>query len=247
MKGIDCTVQITPAYAKALKAAGIGFVARYLVPVSMVWKRLTKAEVEAMSVEDIKILSIFESTANRARLGKAAGESDGKTALAEAKVVRQPTGSAIYFAVDYDAQPKDYDLIYTYLQAAQAQISGYFVGVYGSYAVCEEMAKRGIKYFWQTYAWSKGKKSAHANVYQYKNGVTVAGISCDADESYGNEGFWNLKPVVINPALDIVTFLNSTNPKVINDTALWVKKAMIDKDIFNLMVNIKNYIEKGGK
>lgn len=196
MKGIDYTTQTTAVQAKALKSAGYGFVCRYLVPVSMSWKRLTKSEVDIISSEGLQIVSVYESTENRASLGAAQGMIDGKIALAEAKIVSQPLGSTIYFAVDYDAQSKDFNAIEAYLKAAQSQITGYNVGVYGSYYVVEEMFKRGIKFHWQTYAWSSGKKSTHTNVYQYKNGISDCGISGDADNSFGGEGFWNVKLVV---------------------------------------------------
>jgi hypothetical protein len=47
----------------------------------------------------------------------------------------------------------------------------------------------------QTYAWSRGKKSALANNYQHQNDVSVAGIALELNESYGNEGWWNTKLV----------------------------------------------------
>ena len=191
MKGIDCTAAINAATRKALKESGYEFVCRYLVPASMAWKRLTKQEVQAITASGLFILSIFESSANRASSGASGGAADGKAALIEAKSVGQPEESAIYFAVDYDAQPKDYDALEAYFLAAKEQIKPYKIGGYGSYAVIEELFKRGvIDCGWQTYAWSKGKLSTRANVYQYKNGVAVAGINCDLNKSYGNEGFW---------------------------------------------------------
>ncbi|AEY64841.1 DUF1906 domain-containing protein [Clostridium sp. BNL1100] len=194
MKGIDYTTQTTVSQAKALKAAGYNFVCRYLVPESMAWKRLTKTEAEILTNAGLNIVSVYEASANGALKGAIQGTKDGKAAYSEAKKVGQPAGSTIYFAVDFDAQSVDYPAIYAYLKAAQTQIKGYNIGVYGSCAVCEDMHKRGIKYCWQTYA-CRGKKSQHANIYQYKNDVNVVDISCDMNESYGNEGFWNLKPV----------------------------------------------------
>ncbi len=93
--------------------------------------------------------------------------------------------------MDYDAQPADYDAIESYLKAAGEEIPGYVAGVYGSYTVIEEMAGRGAAgHLWQTYAWSRGLKSQAANVYQYKNDISMAGIGVDLNESFGNEGFW---------------------------------------------------------
>lgn len=192
-KGLDYTVQTTPEIAKAFVDAGIAFVCRYLVPVKYKWKRLTKDEAEIISRAGLNIVSVFESTASRASGGTAAGKADGITALAEAKIVGQPEGSAIYFAVDYDAKANDHKAIEEYLKAAAKELMGYHVGVYGSYSVCLTMFNLGIKYLWQTYAWSGGKFTDHANIYQYKNGQTVADVTVDLNNSFGGEGWWSTR------------------------------------------------------
>lgn len=193
-KGIDCATPLNPITAKALAAAGYKYAARYLVPVGYKWKRLTRQEAEVITNAGMQIVSVFETEANRPAKGAAAGTADGAAALHEAQLIGQPRGSAIYFAVDYDAKPGAYDAIEAYLRHAAAEIPGYVVGVYGSYAVVEEMVRRipGIR-VWQTYAWSRGKKSSKANLYQYKNGQPMAGITVDLNESFGGEGWWNTK------------------------------------------------------
>jgi len=197
-KGIDCAIPLTASTAKAIAAAGYAFAARYLVPERYAWKRLTRGEAEAITAAGMQIVSVFETTANRPAGGGAAGIVDGAEALKEAIAIGQPLGTAIYFAVDYDAQPKDYDAIEAYLRAASSAIPGYRVGVYGSYAVIEEMARRGAaKHFWQTYAWSRGRKSARANIWQHQNGVSLAGATVDLNESYGGEGWWNTNPAPV--------------------------------------------------
>lgn len=199
-KGIDCAQPLNAAKARALAAAGYRFAARYLVPSAYAWKRLTREEAEAITAAGMQIISVYETSANRPAGGAPNGTADGKAALAEAIAIGQPTGSAIYFAVDYDAQPKDYEAIEAYLRTAANEIPSYQPGVYGSYALVEEMARRipGIK-IWQTYAWSRGQKSARANVWQYRNGVVAAGHSVDLNESYGGEGWWNARPVAAPP------------------------------------------------
>lgn len=191
-KGIDCAVPLTADKAKAMAAAGMRFVCRYLVPASMAWKRLTRAEAEAITAAGLKIVSVFQRGTNDAKGGAANGTRDGKAAFQEAKAIGQSSGTAIYFAVDYDAQPADYGAIEAYLRAAAKEIPGYLIGVYGSYAVVEEMARRGAcQRFWQTYAWSKGQLSKSANLYQYKNGQTLAGHQVDYNDGLGNEGWWD--------------------------------------------------------
>lgn len=214
IKGIDCATPLNADTAHSLAAAGMGFTCRYLVPEKYAWKRLTRPEAEAITAAGIQIVSVFETSASRSAGGSTAGQADGKAAYGEAQLIGQPTGTAIYFAVDYDAQPADYDAIEAYLKAAGTQVPGYAVGVYGSFAVIEEMARRGAaKHFWQTYAWSCGQNSGKRNIYQYQNGVSMAGIEVDLNESFGNEGFWNAKEVnhKVSPedANKIIAFLKA--------------------------------------
>jgi hypothetical protein len=203
-KGIDCSAPLTAQTAAALAAAGYRFACRYLVPERYDWKRLTRAEAEAITAAGLHIVSVFETSAVRAVGGAAAGSVDGAEALQEARLIGQPAGSAIYFAVDFDAHPVHFDAIEAYLRAAVAVIgpAGYEIGVYGSCAVVDEMARRGVcQHFWQTYAWSRGQRSAKANIWQYKNGQTVASHPVDLNESYGGEGWWNTKPVEVEPKM----------------------------------------------
>jgi len=211
MKGIDCATPLTKTTSKSLAAGGMGFVCRYLVPEGYEWKRLTRPEAEAITEAGMQIISVFETSAGRPAGGANAGQADGVAAYKEAQLIGQPAGTTIYFAVDYDAQPADFDNIEAYLRAAGEQIPGYEAGVYGSYDVIEEMARRGAaKRFWQTYAWSRGQKSQEANIYQYRNDISMAGIGVDLNESFGCEGFWNteVKPKMSpEDANKIIAFL----------------------------------------
>lgn len=193
IKGIDCAQPLNAKAANGIAAQGYEFAARYLVPASYAWKRMTREEAEIITSAGMQIISVYETSASRPAGGAANGRADGQSAYQEAVAIGQTIGSAIYFAVDYDAQPKDYDAIEAYLRAAATELgTSYGTGVYGSYDVVEEMSRRGAaQYFWQTYAWSSGKKSPRANVWQYQNGVTVAGHQVDLNESYGGEGWWN--------------------------------------------------------
>jgi len=196
MKGIDCANPLTASKAQAIAAEGYKFAARYLVPDKYAWKRLIRLEAEAITKAGMQILSVFETSAARPKGGAANGKADGIAAYKEAVAIGQPLGSAIYTACDWDTTAADYNAIEQYLLAFAKEVPGYEVGVYAEYAVIEEMAKRkACRHFWQTYAWSGGKRSAHANVYQYKNGQVIAYHGVDLNESYGNEGFWNTNPV----------------------------------------------------
>ncbi|NHN28600.1 DUF1906 domain-containing protein [Paenibacillus agricola] len=190
--GIDCATPLTAATAAAFRIGGYSFVGRYLVPSG--WKSLSKEEAETISAAGLNIISVFETTANRSLAGREGGLSDGALALKLAMDRGQPVGSTIYFAVDFDAVAAQFNVIADYIAAANEATPGYSTGVYGSYAVVEEMSRRGVcSHFWQTYAWSRGKKSDLMNIYQYQNDIVVNGIGVDLNEGYGNEGWWHIE------------------------------------------------------
>lgn len=169
VKGIDTAARLSAKQAAAIRALGYGFVGRYLVPETgtLAAKALTKAEAEAITGAGLRLLTVWETTADRARGGAYAGVADGKKAKACAEAIGMPAGGVIYFAVDYDAQDGEMDTIAAYLIAAAGMCRPYRVGVYGSYRVVEAMRAREVcEHFWQCVAWSAGKRSPALTVYQ---------------------------------------------------------------------------------
>jgi hypothetical protein len=194
-KGFDCATSLSTAQARAFAADGYEFVCRYLVPSG--WKRLTKEEANAISGSGLQIISVFEISGNRASMSAEQGNTDGLSALQVARDIGQPEGSTIYFAIDFDAQASDMDAIEAYIRAAAIATPGYPTGVYGSFAVVEEMLKRNAcSHFWQTYAWSNGQITNGIMIYQNQNDITIHGIGVDVDEAYGNEGGWTTMPLL---------------------------------------------------
>jgi hypothetical protein len=193
-KAFDCATQLTAFLIRQFIADGYKVVCRYLAPESS-WKRLTAAEaiVSSQTDEGLWIVSVFERGSDNALGGNAQGTEDGALALQFAKEVGQPEGSVIYFAVDFDATPENYDAIEAYLRAADVQIPGYECAVYGEEEVCQAMLDRGVvKKVWQTYAWSRGLKVDNLNIYQYENDIVVHGIGVDFNETNGDAGGWKL-------------------------------------------------------
>lgn len=195
--GIDTAARLTAAQARALKAEGYAFAGRYLVPAegTLKYKALTRAEAEAIASAGLKLLTVWETTAARAKGGASAGASDGARALKCARDIAMPSGGVIYFAVDFGAQSADMDAIEAYLRAARANTGEYETGVYGPYNVVETMAARGAcSHFWQCVGWSYGQKSARRNIYQ-KQGTTpsAAGVGVDINECADMDaaGIWD--------------------------------------------------------
>lgn len=130
----------------SIKAAGYDVVLRYIAGGSAN-KLLTATEAAKLHAAGLSIALVYESTADRAAAGRAAGVHDASTALTAANALGYPAACPIFFAVDFAATP--------------AQVAAYFAGVdsvlgpragiYGDYAV----TTAGLAaYRWQTKAWS---------------------------------------------------------------------------------------------
>ena len=195
VKGIDCASKLNAQTAAAIRAEGYSFAGRYLVPSSgdMTWKALTKDEAERIAAAGLRLLTVWETTADRVKGGAAAGAADGARAFQCARDIGMPESGIIYFAVDFAAQQGDMGTIEAYLRAARKNTGPYEIGVYGSYPVIEEMAARGAcKGFWQCVAWSYGKKSGNLNVYQGWSGQKAGGVNVDVNEcaDMDRAGIW---------------------------------------------------------
>ena len=160
-----------------LKAVGISFVCRYYSPDPQ--KNLTRPQAEDLSQAGISIVSVWESAAQASLGGHAAGVADAEAAKRMAHAIGQPASTPIFFAVDYELQQGQKDLVEGYLRGACDAIGKDRVGVYGGLATVELSYVRGVAdYRWQTLAWS-GTPTVwyqHAHLRQIANGVSVAGI-----------------------------------------------------------------------
>jgi len=113
----------------------------------------------------VKIVAVWESRSHKPEyFNYATGYSDAVTAYRQAKSIGQPSGSAIYFAVDYNAPQSDImgtiDQYFRGITAGLASVGGskeYRVSVYGSGAVCEYLKRSRLAQFtWlsNSTAWS---------------------------------------------------------------------------------------------
>lgn len=158
-----------------IKATGATGVLRYFSTDAS--KNLTAAHVKAYSAAGLAIGTVYESTAARATAGFAAGVADAQSAEAQRKTVGLPDGHRHFFAVDEDVP---WASVLAYFQGAVSVLGMGRCGAYGSYAVVEGAYAYGIRLLWQTVAWSAGKVSAHAVLYQ--SGGTVLGGGADTNK-----------------------------------------------------------------
>lgn len=190
-KGFDCATKLNKTTAKNLRNEGFEYAIRYL-PTSD-WKGLTEAEVDAIHDAGLKLVSIFQKSANYAEyFTKEQGKKDGKQAQELAEKLGQPKNTMIYFAVDYDAQTSQLNSIDKYFEGVKETLKEYKIGVYGSYRVVNHMRGK-VDGYWQTYAWSKGKVAKHIHMHQYRNNVKIRGVQLDLNNIYKDPLAWTEK------------------------------------------------------
>ncbi len=197
-KGIDTAARISASAAKKLKALGVSFAGRYLVPPGMN-KELTAEEAKGLLDAGLAILLCWEIDAARAKRGGDVGAADGVRARQLAQEMGVPSGTAIFFAVDFMPVSGDYSAIQEYFLAAYAAVAPYRCGIYGPYDIVEAMKQRIPELvIWQCVAWSSGRISDHLTVYQRlwsgaeacKALQAKVGFPVDLNDAKTLEGLW---------------------------------------------------------
>jgi LysM repeat protein len=191
VNGVDCVTELHQETAEGLKAAGIEYVGRYL---GDSWKTIGEKEADVLVKAGLKIISIWETNPTYARyFSEDKGFLDGKQAFSFAKSIGQPEGSAIYFAVDYDAQTTDMQAILSYFYGVRESLGkDYKVGIYGSFAVLEMLHRsNAVDCYWQTAAWSSGKVADFIDILQFGFNKKIAGIPVDYNQFLTCAGSWS--------------------------------------------------------
>lgn len=161
---------------KLLKAHRANFVMGYLSHDPA--KNMTKAYADKVRKNGMGIGLVWETTARRASGTFANGQSDAYEAMAQSSALGFPTFLPIYFAVDFDAVPSQ---VHDYFDGVKATIHDR-TGVYGSYRVVNDLYySNGIKWTWQTLAWSGSKWFRHNTMEQTKIEIDWGPGKVDAD------------------------------------------------------------------
>ena len=195
LEAIDCASTLTKVTAAALKNAGISAVGRYLGKKNTTWwKTIGPGEAKVIHDAGLAIFLIWEGNPiNVGYFTYAKGVSDAKLAADEMAYLGVPKGTAIYFTVDYDAQPKDMIAIIEYFRGVRDQLAGqYLMGAYGSYSVMAALSKSANPpdRYYQTYAWSKKQVFPGNHIYQYQNDITLGGVAVDRNKINCGAGTW---------------------------------------------------------
>lgn len=182
-------------YGGAVAAAGYGYIFRYLSDggSSIPEKQLLADEAQSYLAAGVRLVSNWETTADRMLGGYAAGNYDSHAAWDYHTSIGGPEDATIYFSADFDATPAHQAPINAYLQACIDNYGLDRVGIYGGYYPCLRAQQKfpGIK-VWQTVAWSGGMET-DCVAYQLAGTVWVNGRGCDRNiiNHPGEVGAWN--------------------------------------------------------
>jgi hypothetical protein len=193
----NCTSQ-----AQCLKK-DLDFIARYYSR-GPNKKNLTFAEAQALTDAGLSTVAVYENRSNVAEyFSYARGHNDGVDAYYYAsQTIHQPAGSAIYFAVDYDASTqsiagaiKDYFYgVSKGFNDASNNNPVYTIGVYGSGCTCGWLLANTpfIKLCWlaESTGWCGSKTFAGWNIKQsiMPADKTICGFDQDAAEDNVSQG-----------------------------------------------------------
>jgi peptidoglycan hydrolase-like protein with peptidoglycan-binding domain len=145
-RAADCATPLNAERAAALRSAGYETVGRYINGGA---KLMTPAEVQIIFTAGLNFFPIYQEFNNALQyFTEAQGTSQGQKAHDCGLTLGLPTGTIIYFAVDYDATGDEIrSVIVPFFNrindAMEAKGNKYSVGVYGSRNVCTRVSESG--------------------------------------------------------------------------------------------------------
>jgi hypothetical protein len=177
--------------------AGYRYLVRYLAPADAKydWKRVTSAERDEAWSIGFAMLLVWESYATRALEGTAAGMADARDAASQATALGYPPDVPIFFACDTDASA---DAARPYFRGVASVRP--CAGAYGGIRVVDPVLSEGtVRYGWQACAWSAGKVSQVAHLYQRLRPTTTLKGSFDEDVTLRSIPMWSAPQIRPQP------------------------------------------------
>jgi hypothetical protein len=187
--GMDAAVNCT-SFADAIVASGMKFVARYYTRFSN--KVISRTEALTLSQAGLQLVTVFQDVNNNIQFFNATlGAQNAGKALQLAAAIGQPSGSAIYFAADFNPSSAQVtgpimDHFRAIAAAFSANATQYAVGVYGSGMLCRMLRDAGLAQFtWLTGSTSFPEYASflpQANLVQIAPSRTLIPDSLDIDD-----------------------------------------------------------------
>lgn len=167
-------------------------------------KHATLAECTFLAANAMWTFAICEGIELAALQGSAVGRAHARLADIGARSAGMPPNRPIYFAVDFDAQPHEMGRVASYFDGAASVLGVNRVGAYAGIRQLDWLVSNGhARWGFQTYAWSHGDWSAHANIRQYLNGQYIGGGQLDLCRATTIDyGQW--KPGVSGEIVDVL-------------------------------------------
>lgn len=200
------TTQNCSSVAACLLSQDVNTVVRYYS--RSAWKRVEPAEARALGQAGMKLAAVYQDRQTQPEdFSLSIGRLTGARAAEYARFsIYQPTGSAIFFSVDFDPTAKILnDDVVPFFQGLRegldGVVPGYRIGVYGSGLTCRTLKTKGVaELFWlaQARGWQGYKAFSDSNEWHLRQEMpgSICGIAGD--------------PNTTNPALpDFGAFLPS--------------------------------------
>lgn len=199
IRGVDVAIDST-TLVNEIKHARLNFVARYYRDPASRWPALSPREIQSLSTLDANIVTVWEwHSGNLASFNYPTGFYEAQSAFRQAKSLGQPEGSAIYFAVDFNAHQQDFYWVDQYFRGVRAGLAAagngrarYKIGVYGSGAVCALVKGEHLaEYSWLSgaTAWEGTSSYAAWNIKQAPLGMRYPSLSFDHDVNEARQDY----------------------------------------------------------
>lgn len=203
-RGIDLPTDASDVLGE-LQGTKPDFIARYYRDPASRWPTLSPSEAQRLSSLGTNIVTVWEwHSGDPAYFTYATGYNDALSAARQANTVGQPPGSAIYFAVDFNARGPALYQVDQYFRGVNAGLAAagggrrqYKIGVYGSGAVCAATRGAGLaQYAWLSgsTAWDGTAAYGGWNIRQASPGARFANLSFshDVNEASSDYGGFQL-------------------------------------------------------
>lgn len=174
-----------PIDPAALKAAGATTVMRYVsTPGNS--KNITAAEYKALTDAGITVGLVYETTAGWMLGGYSAGLAAARSARSQATAIGYEPSKRIWYADDFADTAAQIPIVLDALHGcSDGDGSKLLVALYADYDAIEASVVAGYAAPWQTDAWSSGRRSPHAVLYQTGQQTTCGGVQVDVNDLTG--------------------------------------------------------------
>jgi hypothetical protein len=168
--------------AKAIKAAGFVGAVRYAGTPGR-RKNLTAAEFADLDRGGLAVATVYENKAGDFLGGRVDGQRAGHDWLADVSSIDGRLARVGHFAVDTDVT-NQWTALAEYFRGINSVIGVERTRAYGEADVIDYLVAHGLVsgLQWQTVAWSRGRRSQYAALYQRTQQPVVGGIACDIND-----------------------------------------------------------------